>query len=115
MGCPYKNSEYPYQNTLYSLSMKLYNYLWNNRHRFRRNIMVNDGKYKISARVIAAEMGLDHYKTWGTVLGNAFKHLEELGLIEIVEKRVRSGSKHRVVYVFKFKAGGDNPKIEDLK
>ena len=92
---------YPYQNTLYSLSMKLYNYLWNNRHRFRRNVKVDDGLYKVSTRVIAREMGFDYYKQCGTVLGNAIQHLEDLGLIEIVERRRRICS--RVVYIFRFK------------
>ena len=77
--------------------------------------MVNDGMYKVAARFIAVETGLDDYKRWGSVLGNAFKQLERLGLIEIVEKRGRWGGNHGIVYIFKFKAGGDKSKIEDLK
>ena len=92
---------YPYQNTLYSLSMKLYNYLWNNRHRFRRNVKIDDGLYKVTSRVIAREFGFKNYRYSGVVVGNAIQHLEDLGLIEIVERRRRICS--RVVYIFRFK------------
>jgi len=92
--------------------MKIYNYLYTNRHRFRRNVKVNDGRYKVSARVIAREIGLKNYKSWGTVLGNAIQHLEDLGLIEIVEKRIRSGDTHRVVYIFKFRNGETTQKLK---
>ena len=111
------NDYYPYQNTLYSLCLKLYKYLWDNRDRFRRNVCVDDGLYKVSVKNLGWMFGLDsyNYKHWATLLGRALQHLEDLGLIEIVEKRVRSRAHSRVIYIFRFRAGGDNPKIEDLK